>query len=282
MRTLEYLADGLKESVRMMLGRTGENMATVIRIDAGTWRKEYPDSTLTMLVRSPMNTVYPAATTMEDDVLVWRITSADVAVPGAGEIELNLIGANGECVKSARVPTQIQEALEKNAQCAPEDIPSWVTQLSAAAARANQAAGMASTAATKVEAMTASASALPTGSEPTVIAVQEGGALKLVFGIPKGDAGPQGPAGPKGADGTMIFADLTDEQREGLRGPQGETGPQGEPGPQGPQGEIGPQGPQGQKGDTPVKGTDYFTQEDRAQLVSQVLAALPNASGVGF
>ena len=55
-------------------------------------------------------------------------------------------------------------------------------------------------------------------------------------------AGPPGPQGEKGADGTMIFADLTEEQRESLRGPQGETGPQGPQGDPGPQGEKGADG----------------------------------------
>ena len=38
----------------------------------------------------------------------------------------------------------------------------------------------------------------------------------------------------------------------------------------------------GVDGKTPVKGTDYFTAEDKAEMVSQVLAALPSASGVSF
>ncbi|MDO4924801.1 MAG: hypothetical protein Q3980_03940 [Turicibacter sp.] len=75
---------------------------------------------------------------------------------------------------------------------------------------------------------------------------------------PQGEPGPQGPPGPKGQDGTMVFEDLTDEQRESLRGPQGIQGPKGEQGavgpmgpvgPQGIQGEIGPQGEKGEKGD---------------------------------
>lgn len=40
----------------------------------------------------------------------------------------------------------------------------------------------------------------------------------------KGDTGPQGipgPTGPKGADGVMTFADLTDEQKESLKGKDG-------------------------------------------------------------
>lgn len=65
---------------------------------------------------------------------------------------------------------------------------------------------------------------------------------------PQGEAGPQG---PKGADGTMTFEDLTDEQRESLRGPQGEPGPIGPQGLTGPKGDIGPTGP---KGDTGLQG----------------------------
>ena len=68
----------------------------------------------------------------------------------------------------------------------------------------------------------------------------------------------------------------------GATGPQGKAGPQGATGPQGPAGATGPQGPQGPAGATPVKGTDYFTAADKAELVTQVIAALPNANGVNF
>ena len=77
-----------------------------------------------------------------------------------------------------------------------------------------------------------------------------------------------GPQGPKG-----------DEGKTGAQGPQGKTGPAG---PTGPQGEIGPQGPQGPMGPAPVRGTDYWTAADKAEIVSSVLVALPNASGVSF
>ena len=35
---------------------------------------------------------------------------------------------------------------------------------------------------------------------------------------PQGEVGPVGPQGPKGADGTVSFNDLTDEQKESLKG----------------------------------------------------------------
>lgn len=40
--------------------------------------------------------------------------------------------------------------------------------------------------------------------------------------------------------------------------------------------------PQGNAGNTPVKGTDYFTAEDKTELVNAVLAALPAAEGVSY
>ena len=40
--------------------------------------------------------------------------------------------------------------------------------------------------------------------------------------------------------------------------------------------------PQGNAGYTPVKGTDYFTAEDKTELVNAVLAALPAAEGVSY
>ena len=80
---------------------------------------------------------------------------------------------------------------------------------------------------------------------------------------PQGIQGEQGPKGDKGADGTMTFADLTEEQKESLRGPQGiqgEQGPKGDKGdpglqgPQGIQGERGAKGDKGDKGDTGAQG----------------------------
>ena len=47
-------------------------------------------------------------------------------------------------------------------------------------------------------------------------------------------------------------------------------------------GPQGKQGPAGADGKTPERGTDYWTAEDQAKIVSNVLAALPNASGVSF
>ena len=86
-------------------------------------------------------------------------------------------------------------------------------------------------------------------------------------GLPGKDGaiGPQGPAGADGVDGTVSFEDLTEEQRESLRGPQGvpgkdgvngAPGADGKDGAPGPQGPAGPEGPQGEQGPQGLPGKD--------------------------
>ena len=107
-----------------------------------------------------------------------------------------------------------------------------------------------------------------------------------------GDAGPQGEPGEKGEKGDKgDKGDTGDAGPEGPQGPKGDTGLQGEPGEKGekgdkgdtgdtgPEGPQGPEGPAGADGKTPVKGTDYYTEADKAEMVDLVLAALPTWTG---
>lgn len=87
----------------------------------------------------------------------------------------------------------------------------------------------------------------------------------------KGDPGAQGPVGPQGAQGI--------QGERGEPGAQGERGLQGE---QGPQGEKGDPGEPGADGHTPVKGTDYYTEADKAEMVNLVMAALPTWEGGSY
>jgi len=78
-------------------------------------------------------------------------------------------------------------------------------------------------------------------------------ALQYLTG-PKGDRGDRGETGPRGADGVMRFEELTSQQRESLRGPQGLTGERGPQGNTGPAGPAGPRGPEGQRGPQGLPG----------------------------
>ena len=47
-------------------------------------------------------------------------------------------------------------------------------------------------------------------------------------------------------------------------------------------GEKGEKGDKGDKGDTPQKGTDYYTEADKAEMVTAVLNALPTWTGGNY
>jgi hypothetical protein len=44
----------------------------------------------------------------------------------------------------------------------------------------------------------------------------------------------------------------------------------------------GQKGEKGDKGDKPVKGVDYWTESDKAELVNEAIASLPEAEGASF
>ena len=79
---------------------------------------------------------------------------------------------------------------------------------------------------------------------------------------------------------TTEYVDSAIETIELTPGPQGEPGPRGEPGFDGQDGEPGADGLDGKDGYTPVKGVDYWTTEDKASMVQDVLNALPAAENV--
>lgn len=95
---------------------------------------------------------------------------------------------------------------------------------------------------------------------------------------PKGDTGATGPKGDKGEQGIQgIQGPKGDKGDTGATGPRGEQGIQGPTGAQGPKGDTGATGatgPKGADGYTPVKGTDYFTDADKAEMVEEVITTM--------
>lgn len=75
--------------------------------------------------------------------------------------------------------------------------------------------------------------------------------------------------GPKGEP--FKYEDFTEEQLEGLKGPQGIPGEKGDTGAQGPQGDPGP------------AGADYvLTADDKSAIAALVLAELPSTEEVEY
>lgn len=123
----------------------------------------------------------------------------------------------------------------------------------------------------------------------------------------QGVQGPQGPTGPAGADGKdYVLTEADKEEIAGMipggGGTSGKNGghytpsvdangnltwtasESGMPSIQGAniKGPAGQKGDPGEDGKTPEKGADYWTEADKQEIVSDVLAAMPNANGVMF
>ena len=121
----------------------------------------------------------------------------------------------------------------------------------------------------------------------------------------KGDTGQTGQQGEKGekgddgddgltvtgavinSDGNLIItlSDGSSINAGNARGAKGDTGEKGDTGDTGSQGEKGDKGDKGDTGDAgtkPVKGTDYWTSQDKAELVSELMAQLAQGAEIGI
>lgn len=230
------------ESLVLPLGRLGENEYTEIRFDVRGWLAELPAATIGLYNQRPQDAdAYPVdSITVEDGIVTWTITSAELAQVGKGRCELVAI-ENSVVAKSAIYNTIVFDALDGSGE-APDPWDSWQQTFVQLKAEAVAAAQDAETAAEHyphiVDGIWQVWDVQTEGWVSTGVAAQ--GAQGPVG--PKGDTGPTGPAGPQGI--------------QGPQGPQGETGATGATGPAGPTGATGPVGPQGADGiGVPTGGT---------------------------
>ena len=79
----------------------------------------------------------------------------------------------------------------------------------------------------------------------------------------RGERGLTGERGPAGRDGVVTFENLSQAQRNTLKGDRGETGPTGPRGERGPAGERGLTGPQGPTGNA---GQNIINQQNNQPL----------------
>lgn len=96
----------------------------------------------------------------------------------------------------------------------------------------------------------------------------------------KGDAGASGKDGITphiGDNGNWFIGD--DDTGKPSRGEQGAKGDKGDTGADGKDGINGVDGKDGADGHTPAKGTDYWTAADKAEIVTEVVSALPKYEG---
>ena len=242
-----------KPGGHLSIGRRGENNARQVRFDLSGWLADFDGSGVVELIyqRPGDSAPYPVAIERDGSEVVWTITEVDTANAGTnGKAELRYYEGDA-LLKSALSPVTVDRAM--GAPGVVPDIPGqvWLDQAIQAGADAKRFADMAEEA-TKHAPYIGSNGNWFIGTEDSGVSAAG----------PKGEKGDPGPQGATGA-----------------QGPAGPRGEQGDPGLQGPKGDTGATGPAGADGKPPIKGIDYFTDADKAELVGDVLAALPTWTG---
>lgn len=167
------------------LGRQGENLARTVEIDVSAMLAQWPEATISLLVKRNHDPCpYVANTEVRDGVLYWPITAADTAIAGDGKLELRAMC--GEVLaKSVMGTTRIAVSLTGNETQPPSAAQGWVEQVVEAGREAQVSAESAHASAEMLSGIRAEAKTLPPGSEATVT-VEDG---RIIYGIPRGDPG---------------------------------------------------------------------------------------------
>ena len=229
-------------NMTIRLGRVGENERMRVAFDVSAYQAELPGAHFTIINQGPGDAAaYPCpGVTVEDSMLYWPITGAELKQAGHGRCEL-IVTVGDVVAKSVIYPTKISEALDGSGE-APEPWASWQAEFAGMVADAQDAAAAA---AESVE------------HYPTIMDgmwmvwdAQSGAYVSTDVEATgpqgeRGETGPEGPAGPQGETG-----------EQGPKGDTGATGPQGPKGDTGNTGPAGPAGPAGATGATGPAGTD--------------------------
>ena len=233
------------------LGKQGENLVRQIQFDLSRWISNFGPGTVQLLhQRRGDEAPYPVAVEREGNLAVWTVTNADTAAAGTGRAELQYYVGDA-LAKSETWMTKVLAALGDASETPPEAQQGWVDQVLQAGTVATEAAEKAANAAVRQP--------IVGGNGNWWTWDLEAGAYVDTGIYSGGDA-------PYIGDNGNWYVGQTDT---GVAA----TGPQGI------QGETGPTGAAGY---TPVRGTDYWTAEDKQAIVNQVLAALPDGDEVGY
>lgn len=133
------------------LGRQGENLARTVEIDVSGMLAQWPDATITLLVKRKRDAEpYIVDTTVKDGVLFWPITAVETADAGDGKLEIR--ATCGEVIaKSATGSFRVTASLTGSGTEPPVTEQGWVEKVLAAGAGVEQNATLAAEAASRAE-----------------------------------------------------------------------------------------------------------------------------------
>ena len=160
-----------RDNQPVFIGRVGENNSRPVPFYIGDILEKYPDAVFSLMhKRYGDQAGYPVNNTffdIEENLLIWRPQSGDLADEGIGELQIKA-SYNGDILKTKVYKTETKEALDDSAD-PPEPWESWTEQIEDAAAAAEAAAEDAGDSATAAAASAATAaSAAATAAQQAV------------------------------------------------------------------------------------------------------------------
>lgn len=112
----------------LRLGRTGENLVTEVIFDIGDWQRKLGEGTVVLVNIRPEDTEpYPVSVTIDEDKVIWTVTSTDTAQAGTGKCELQYI-VDEAVAKSKIWETTIVASLDDVGET-PDPESGWVADL---------------------------------------------------------------------------------------------------------------------------------------------------------
>lgn len=172
MKTINVMLGDLSGRV-INLGYEGENLYTKVKINCIEVFADYPDATVSMVVKPPVGDMYPATITKTGVAVIWNITSSVLSTSGAGSAQITF--NNGEeIIKTAIFNFTINNSLIAEGET-PDPVQDWIESANATLE--------------SLEEISASAEQLPAGSSATAEITTVGGHKNIAIGIPPGATG---------------------------------------------------------------------------------------------
>lgn len=224
--------------------------------------------------------IYNPAIVNDDGTVTAELTRQTLAVEGTVDADILIMSSDGEELSTAPFKIEVEKAPSgsladsKNEmlvlQKLIDDSEAALEKLGNVKDGKDGVSPTVSTAAT-------------TGGTKVTITDAKGSHEFVVKDGAKGADGSNGKPGAAGADGVTphigdnghwyIGSTDTGKPSRGVAGAKGSDGANGK---------DGAQGEKGADGKTPVRGTDYWTEADKQEIVSSVIAALPDGTEVAY
>lgn len=162
------------------IGYVGEKNHTKVIINCISIFRNYPNAVASMTAKPPVGDLYPVSLTRDGVSIIWEISESDIANAGSGQYQLTFTNGSGdseEIIKTVFGSYSVKASLSPSGE-APTPIENWIDEANAVLADLES-----------FDDISASATALAAGADPTAEITEVEGHKNIALGIPAGASG---------------------------------------------------------------------------------------------